>query len=379
MATRIRPDLKDDLARYGAGCVDLCFNCGNCTAVCPLSREATVFPRKLVRYAQLGLRDKIVSAPEPWLCYYCGECSATCPKEATPGETMAALRRYATAQYDPTGLSGLLTKFPFLALVFTIALGIGLGMFHLSSKAHRHGEPAHWAVFDWIPYETIHQIGVIVGVLMVVIAAAGFFNAARLMLRPHGGFASLKKFGIKDFLNAGKSLGAEVATLRRRAECADSAGESKRAGFRAAHQAVMWGFVMLGAATTLDFVFIFLLKIQTYALARPLGIIGGLVMLYGLLVLTWRRWKKESPSARKTTFGDAWLLFFLLVLDLTGFFLLVVATFGLKGTLTDVVLLVHSVMAMELVLLFTLTKIGHAVYRPMALFLHFLHQPRPAA
>ena len=66
-------------------------------------------------------------------------------------------------------------------------------------------------------------------------------------------------------------------------------------------------------------------------------------------------------------------------MDLTGFALLLIVTFGWKGLASDVILLVHSVMAMELVLMFTVTKIGHALYRPMALFIHFLKQPQPAA
>ncbi len=48
-----------------------------------------------------------------WYCYYCGECSLTCPRSAEPGEYMASLRRFAIAKYEPSGLAGLLLKFPF--------------------------------------------------------------------------------------------------------------------------------------------------------------------------------------------------------------------------------------------------------------------------
>ena len=37
------------------------------------------------------------------------------------------------------------------------------------------------------------------------------------------------------------------------------------------------------------------------------------------------------------------------------------------------------VMAMELVLLFSMTKIAHALYRPMALYFHFLKNPETTA
>ena len=53
----------------------------------------------------MGLRDKLLGSPEPWLCYYCGDCSERCPRGADPGETMMALRRWLTAQYDFTGFA----------------------------------------------------------------------------------------------------------------------------------------------------------------------------------------------------------------------------------------------------------------------------------
>jgi hypothetical protein len=95
-------------------------------------------------------------------------------------------------------------------------------------------------------------------------------------------------------------------------------------------------------------------------------------MLYGLVVFTMKRLNKATPSTEKSTFADWWLLFFLVVLDITGFILLAIVTFGIDGAFSEATILLHSVMAMELVLLFGMTKIGHAVFRPMALFFHLL-------
>ena len=382
MATVIQPAVKKDLLRYGAAGMDLCFNCGTCTAVCPLSLAGASFPRKLVRYAQLGLKDRLASAPEPWLCYACGECTATCPKEATPGDTMAALRRHAIAAYDPTGLAGLMFRSPAFAVFFTVALGVLLGFFHLSIQAGKYAtEPAHWAVFSWIPYGVVHTLGMAVGGLMMLGVLAALFNAARLMLKPHGGLAGLRRHSWADFLRALSAVGREIATMKRHAECRADAerGEPWYLQPRFAHGTILAGFAMLLVATSLDFLFVFFLKMEFYGVARPLGILGGMVMLYGLAVYTAKRWKGASPGTRTTTLSDAWLLFFLLVLDLTGFALLLIVTFGWKGAAGDVILLVHSAMAMEFVLLFGATKIGHALYRPLALFFHFLKQPQPQA
>ena len=379
MATAIHPELRKQLGRYGAGCVDDCFNCGNCTAVCPLSQGEVAFPRKMVRYVQLGLKDRLAGSIEPWLCYYCGECSATCPRDATPGETMAALRRHATASYDLTGLAGLMYQFPWIAMGVTVLLAIGLGVFHLAARfAHHDGlVPDYWQVFSWIPYNTIHMIGMIVGGIMMMLIAAGVINAARLMLRSRGGFGWFLKQRAH-WIPAAIGLVREIAVMKRHHECGDSEDggppEPKHLTARTAHLAIMWGFGLLLLATTIDFVFVFMLGIEPYIVARPIGIIGGLVMLYGLLVFTRKRLRKETPGTAKTTFADAWLLAFLIVLDLTGFVLLAIVSFRIEGVFSDVVLLLHSVLAMEMVLLFTLSKLGHALFRPMALFIRSLEE-----
>ena len=105
MSTRVNPDLRNELLKFGIGDWNACYHCGNCTAICPLSETGFLFPRKKIRLMQMGLEDKLASSVEPWLCYYCGDCSETCPREANPGELMMSLRRYLTSVYDWTGLS----------------------------------------------------------------------------------------------------------------------------------------------------------------------------------------------------------------------------------------------------------------------------------
>ncbi len=104
MSTTVDPTLVDEIAQFGSDDLTRCIHCGNCTAVCKLSGNGgAVFPRKTIRYIQLGLKDRLMASTEPWLCYYCGECSDTCPQQAHPGEIMMTMRRWLTAQYDRTG------------------------------------------------------------------------------------------------------------------------------------------------------------------------------------------------------------------------------------------------------------------------------------
>ncbi len=102
---RINPKFACEVEKFGAVDFTACYNCGSCTAVCPLAENDNTFPRRLLRYTVLGMEKEIQGSPEPWLCYYCGDCSETCPRQANPGEIMMSLRRYLTSRYDWTGLS----------------------------------------------------------------------------------------------------------------------------------------------------------------------------------------------------------------------------------------------------------------------------------
>ncbi len=103
MSAQVDPTLIPELKQYGAINPEACINCGNCTAVCPLTTSEHPFPRRTIRLVQMGLRERLITSIDPWLCYFCGDCSITCPRGAEPAETMMAARRWLIAQYDKSG------------------------------------------------------------------------------------------------------------------------------------------------------------------------------------------------------------------------------------------------------------------------------------
>ena len=91
--TQVDPGFAEELQRFGIDTAMDCFNCGTCAAICPLIYEH--FPRRMVRYIQLGAKDKIFESPsELWRCLHCGLCTETCPREADPGEVILGLKRF---------------------------------------------------------------------------------------------------------------------------------------------------------------------------------------------------------------------------------------------------------------------------------------------
>ena len=129
MTVLVDSGLYPELRRFGATDVSACFSCGTCTATCPLSENDAAFPRRIIRYAQVGMRDALLSSKELWTCYHCGECSETCPTQADPAGFMAAARRWAIASYDRTGLARTLYTQPLLGSIVAVLLAAFFALF----------------------------------------------------------------------------------------------------------------------------------------------------------------------------------------------------------------------------------------------------------
>ncbi len=72
-----------------------CYQCGTCTGICPVSTNNHLFPRRFVRYSQLGAMERLEDAEEAWLCLQCRLCTELCPRDAKPSDVMLALKRIA--------------------------------------------------------------------------------------------------------------------------------------------------------------------------------------------------------------------------------------------------------------------------------------------
>ena len=69
-----------------------CYQCGKCTAGCPVVIEMSHTPNQIIRLIQLGLKEEVLSSPTPWLCASCETCTTRCPKEVDIAKIMDTLR-----------------------------------------------------------------------------------------------------------------------------------------------------------------------------------------------------------------------------------------------------------------------------------------------
>ena len=69
-----------------------CYQCGKCTAGCPLSDVYEYQPNQVIRLIQLNKIDSILNANSVYLCASCEICSSRCPQEVDIAAIMNYLR-----------------------------------------------------------------------------------------------------------------------------------------------------------------------------------------------------------------------------------------------------------------------------------------------
>ena len=99
MRYRVDPAFKFKiLDREGGASFKTCFQCGTCTAKCPVSQHVDLLrPNKIVHLAKLGVRNHIHSNGF-WLCAGCNACVATCPQGVDLPAIMHAMKSVAAAE-----------------------------------------------------------------------------------------------------------------------------------------------------------------------------------------------------------------------------------------------------------------------------------------
>jgi heterodisulfide reductase subunit C len=98
--TQLDPDFKFEVAKMPGGeNILYCFQCGKCSATCPVRRFDNDYqPRLIIRATLLGLREMVLSSDVIWLCAVCYSCTERCPQGVRITDIMRAIRNLAVKE-----------------------------------------------------------------------------------------------------------------------------------------------------------------------------------------------------------------------------------------------------------------------------------------
>jgi len=361
MSTRIDPNFKNTLESYGKGDWNECYHCGNCTAVCPLSENGFLFPRKGIRAIQMGIKDKIAGYVDPWLCYYCGECSETCPRDANPGELMMTLRRYLTAVYDWTGLSGALYK-SFAAHLFTMIFlfaGVITAFIVFADFSVPLSSEGLVEINKFAPHELIASLD------HILLGTLSFFLLTNILNMFVKVIIKDKSVRIPIYLYFTQVWEAifHFFTQARFSKC-----EGKRA-YWLLHLGLMSSYILM-----FTLIIFFLPWFQTdvihpwYHPQRLLGYYVTAGLIGGTVYFMIGRFSKKREMFKFSHHSD-WI--FLILLFLLAFTGILIHIFRLNGmaTATYVSYMLHLAVEVPMVVTFVaFSKWSHLAYRPLGIF-----------
>jgi quinone-modifying oxidoreductase subunit QmoC len=368
MAIRVDTRLLQEMKEYGAVGIEKCFNCGNCTAICPLTNDEHPFPRNMIRMVQVGQKEKLVYKIDPWLCYYCGDCSDTCPKGAEPAETMMAVRRWLTAQYDRSGHGAKLYtsgKAAWLAILrFSLIPLLLLVIFHALNAAG----VIHFGniVIDHVELNSFAPVGWVWAVVLIDFALLGYrvcsnaLHMHQLVMKTDQGE---EKIPLRIYIQELKTLITHVFTQKRWRDCS----EDHSRWFK--HLLLVSGYgIMLFLIVGLLWWF---QTDEIYPLYHPqrwLGYYATLVLLYASGESLIGRLRKREQIHKYSHHSDWLFPGFLFVGTLTGILVHIFRYAGWPWP-TYILYVVH-VMTM-IAMLDTEVGIGkwtHLIYRPLAMY-----------
>ena len=362
MAIRVNPGYIDVLDKFGAEDVQLCYQCGDCSTICTHADDVFKFPRKSMRYLQMGLEQKLETSLEPWLCYYCGQCSEQCPRDADPGETMMSLRRWLISRYDITGIAGQFFKsktseilavvlIALLAGIYLFFYGFSFGSIHIYD-----GEGA------FLPSSFVHIFDWIVGGIMFLFLWLGalrmwYFTMIRGMDIPVPWWLYFQKLYEVPF---------HFLTQKRYAECVDD------------HKGKIYmpWFVHFGMAMGYTFMIVIIMLFIVPFQAGPeiqwsvhiFGYLASIGLLVGCIYFIKQRIQRTDYIQYKKSHSTDWMfVILLLIIVITGIVQHILHRTGFIEW-ANITYVIHLMAVVPWLLRMPFSKWAHLAYRPLAMY-----------
>lgn len=360
----------ESLKEFGAFDFNACYNCGTCTAVCSLSDEQNSFPREMVRFSVLGLRDDIHSSVKPWLCYYCGQCSTHCPQDAKPAELMMSLRRYLTSVYDWTGLGRKLytsKAWEFGSIAILALLILVLFLFLHGPMTTELTDQGGVKLNTFAPWKQVEIGDWIMAGMLSFFLLSNIFNMYLKIVRKNKGLRIPIKLWFTELYN----LIVHFATQKQFSKC-DTLGTGKKFTF-SSYWIIHW-FLMSSYVIMFIMIVFFLGWFQTdniYHWTHPQRLFGYYAtagLLTGVVWFFVARFRKSDEKSKHSHITDWTFLVLLFLTTVTG---ILVQIFRINGMPypTYYTYVIHLMVLFPMLMIeVPFSKWSHLAYRPFAIY-----------
>ncbi len=367
----IEPDLTFIrwLGTQGASSFKKCFQCGTCSATCPISPQTDPFPRKEMAWAAWGMKDQLLKDPDVWLCHHCNDCSTRCPRGGRPGDLLAAIRHESILHYSvPQFLARwvnqpkyapLLLAFP--ALLLSLAVLLRDAITNLLRLSNLLEGKIVYSYSSFFPHWLLNSFFFFFGMLAFLSAAAGvlrFWRNASWM----------------DPAVSTRSIWRSIAITLKNIIAHDKFAKCKTTIWRfQAHLCLLFGFAGLTIVTLWvitasinpligsDFAYPF----SFWSPWKILANLGGAAVLIGCILLIYDR-LEDSDRAGASTYFDWSFVLTLLIATFTGFVTEFMHYLRLEPH-RHVVYFVHLVFVFSLLIYLPYSKFAHILYRTTAM------------
>jgi heterodisulfide reductase subunit C len=91
----IRNDILERVETLSGQKLLSCYQCGRCSAGCPVVEEMDIVPSEVIRLLQLGQVEEVLASKTIWTCASCLQCASRCPKGVEFSNICDALRAIA--------------------------------------------------------------------------------------------------------------------------------------------------------------------------------------------------------------------------------------------------------------------------------------------
>ena len=94
-----------------------CYQCGKCSAGCPMAHQMDLLPNQVILYIIRG-DESVLESKTPWICAQCYQCGVGCPKNVDITKIMEALREIKLRKnIDYINLDKINKEYPQIAIV----------------------------------------------------------------------------------------------------------------------------------------------------------------------------------------------------------------------------------------------------------------------